>query len=145
MAVQEATIPLLLTNKDVVVQAPTGSGKTIAFLVPTYEILLRVAAAGELPGGETEWPSHSVGALVIAPTRELAAQIAGISRAFSLRCALAQHALIGGSDEGAGLRDLEASGGNLVLGTPGRSSASAWPSACRTSACPEPYTLNPKP
>ena len=37
MAVQEATIPLLLTNKDVVVQAPTGSGKTIAFLVPTFK------------------------------------------------------------------------------------------------------------
>ena len=31
---QEATIPLLLTNKDTVVQAPTGSGKTLAFLLP---------------------------------------------------------------------------------------------------------------
>jgi hypothetical protein len=126
--VQEATIPLLLSNKDTVVHAPTGSGKTLAFLLPVYEILLRAAAAREvLPsntvpapspvdagmGGKSSganegasgrirarasvvegapaaadhspWPTHAVGAMVIAPTRELAAQIAVIGSAFAKR------------------------------------------------------------
>ena len=125
--VQEATIPLLLTNKDVVVQAPTGSGKTISFLIPIFEIMRRTAATGELIGarGDTvnassAWPLYAVGAVVVAPTRELASQIAAISGRFSRRANLAQHALIGGSDEAAGLKDLQAHGCNVLLATPGR-------------------------
>ena len=62
--VQSAVIPLFLSNKDVAVEACTGSGKTVAFLVPIVEILMRRdvdARAG-------------VGAVVISPTRELARQ-----------------------------------------------------------------------
>jgi ATP-dependent RNA helicase DeaD len=58
--VQEQSLPLLLAGKDLVVRAKTGSGKTIAFLLP---ILQKLQAA---PG---------VQALILAPTRELAQQI----------------------------------------------------------------------
>ena len=117
--VQEATIPLLLTHKDTVVQAPTGSGKTLAFLLPTYEILMRTAASGELLGSPF-WPKHVVGAIVVAPTRELAAQIAKIGNVFARHCNLTQHQLIGGTNEAAGLLELQENGCNVLVATPGR-------------------------
>jgi ATP-dependent RNA helicase DDX55/SPB4 len=118
--VQEAAIPLLLSNKDVVVEAPTGSGKSVAFLIPVYEILLRAATAGDLATPNGAWPSHLVGAIVVAPTRELASQIAAVSRLFARYCSLAQHQLIGGTNETAALHALRATGCNVVIATPGR-------------------------
>ncbi|KAH6606733.1 atp-dependent rrna helicase spb4 [Trichoderma cornu-damae] len=64
--VQAATLPQFLGNKDVVVEAVTGSGKTLAFLIPAVQRLLRL---------EEPTKKHHVGAIVISPTRELAAQI----------------------------------------------------------------------
>ncbi|KAM0264725.1 hypothetical protein ACHAQJ_000550 [Trichoderma viride] len=64
--VQAATLPQFLGNKDVVVEAVTGSGKTLAFLIPIVQRLLRL---------EEPTKKHHVGAIVISPTRELAAQI----------------------------------------------------------------------
>ena len=64
--VQTATIPLFLSHKDVVVQASTGSGKTLSFLIPIMELLLR---------RKEPLRKHQVGAIVISPTRELATQI----------------------------------------------------------------------
>jgi hypothetical protein len=110
--VQEAVIPLLLSNKDVVVEAPTGSGKSVAFLIPVYEILLRTASAGDVATPAGTWPSHLVGGLIVAPTRELASQIGSIGRVFARHCSLAQHQLIGGTNETAALRALRATGCN---------------------------------
>ena len=64
--VQSSTIPLFMTNKDVLVEATTGSGKTLAFAIPILEILLRSFSSTR---------RHDVGALIIAPSRELAEQI----------------------------------------------------------------------
>lgn len=64
--VQASTIPLFMGHKDVVVEAVTGSGKTLAFLIPLVERILRV---------EEVTKKHHVAAVVISPTRELAAQI----------------------------------------------------------------------
>jgi ATP-dependent RNA helicase DDX55/SPB4 len=63
--VQAAAIPLFMGNKDVVVEAVTGSGKTLSFLIPVVERLLRLDAPTK---------KHHVGAIVISPTRELATQ-----------------------------------------------------------------------
>ncbi|KAK9466958.1 P-loop containing nucleoside triphosphate hydrolase protein [Lipomyces arxii] len=63
--VQASTVPLFCNNKDVVVEAVTGSGKTIAFLIPIIELVLRAGDAAE---------GH-IGGIVVAPTRELASQI----------------------------------------------------------------------
>ena len=60
-AVQSMVVPDVLDGHDVLVKSPTGSGKTLAFGVPLADIVERDGA----------WPS----ALVLAPTRELAAQI----------------------------------------------------------------------
>ncbi|RMZ90953.1 hypothetical protein DV736_g1802, partial [Chaetothyriales sp. CBS 134916] len=64
--VQASTIPLFLAHKDVVVEAVTGSGKTLSFLIPIVERLLRI---------DEPIPKHHVGAIIISPTRELASQI----------------------------------------------------------------------
>ncbi|RMD41531.1 hypothetical protein DV735_g3623, partial [Chaetothyriales sp. CBS 134920] len=64
--VQASTIPLFMGHKDVVVEAVTGSGKTLSFLIPVVERLLRL---------DEPIPRHRVGAIIISPTRELASQI----------------------------------------------------------------------
>jgi ATP-dependent RNA helicase RhlB len=65
--IQEKTLPISLAGKDVAGQAQTGTGKTAAFLLPIVNALMTK------PRGTTR-------ALVIAPTRELAAQIAAVRR-----------------------------------------------------------------
>src|ERR1700710_2089410 len=61
--VQAQAIPPALEGRDVVATAQTGTGKTLAFLLPIYELLTR----GERPNG--------ISALILTPTRELALQV----------------------------------------------------------------------
>jgi ATP-dependent RNA helicase DDX55/SPB4 len=58
--VQAATIPLFASHKDVVVEAVTGSGKTLSFLIPVVEKLLRL---------EEPIKKHHIGAIIVSPTR----------------------------------------------------------------------------
>ncbi|WP_077490579.1 DEAD/DEAH box helicase [Sinomonas mesophila] len=110
--IQAATIPLLLEGRDVVGLAQTGTGKTAAFAVPA---LSRLAELHDLNG-----PSRSTQALVLAPTRELALQVA---EAFT---SYAKHLedftvlpVYGGSAYGPQLAGLRR-GAQVVVGTPGR-------------------------
>ena len=64
--VQTASMPPLLAGKDVVAKARTGTGKTVAFLLPTLQRLGTTERTGK----------GQIRALVLSPTRELAAQIA---------------------------------------------------------------------
>lgn len=103
-AVQRAAIPVLLARGDCVIEAPTGSGKTLAFVVPLVERLRGHAACGAR-------------ALIVTPTRELAAQVAEAVRAVdpSLRTVLC----VGGVGYGAqtgGLRNAP----DVIVGCPGR-------------------------
>jgi ATP-dependent RNA helicase DDX55/SPB4 len=114
--VQAATIPLFLTNKDVAVQAVTGSGKTLAFLIPIVEMILRRTILLK---------RRQVGALVLSPTRELARQT------YQVACGLCRFAslsepllLVGGASSYRpvveDLRNFQALGSDIVIGTPGR-------------------------
>lgn len=58
--VQASAIPLFMQHKDVVVEAVTGSGKTLSFLIPIVEKLLRL---------DEPLKKHHVGAIIISPTR----------------------------------------------------------------------------
>ncbi|GAA6031681.1 hypothetical protein JCM8097_001931 [Rhodosporidiobolus ruineniae] len=71
--VQASTIPLFMQHKDVVVEAVTGSGKTLSFVIPVLERLVR----RERPLGKRE-----IGAIIISPTRELAIQIHAVFQQF---------------------------------------------------------------
>jgi superfamily II DNA/RNA helicase len=102
--VQSLVIEDVLAGRDVLVQSPTGSGKTLAFGVPIADLLDR----GSKPGS----------ALVLAPTRELAAQIVDeldeVTRARGISIA----AVYGGV--GFGPQIKRASRAQIVVATPGR-------------------------
>jgi len=104
--IQEQSIPHALAGKDVLATAQTGTGKTLAFLIPAIELLHRE-------------PSHKARVLVLLPTRELAIQVneeyeklrgKGLSKAALV---------IGGVSEKAQIQAVRG-GSNLVIATPGR-------------------------
>ncbi|CAL63345.1 putative ATP-dependent RNA helicase DeaD-like [Herminiimonas arsenicoxydans] len=104
--IQAATIPLLLNNSDVLGQAQTGTGKTAAFALP---ILSRIDIKQTTPQ-----------ALVLAPTRELAIQVAEAFQRYASHIP-GFHVLpiYGGQSYGAQLSALRR-GVHVVVGTPGR-------------------------
>lgn len=108
--IQAQVLPAALQGRDVLGLAPTGSGKTAAFLLPLLQRLLA------LPGLRTQRP-RPLRALVLAPTRELAAQIAADVQALApeLRCVLA----VGGLSIHPQMMALRG-GAHVVVATPGR-------------------------
>ncbi len=102
--IQEAAIPLVLEGKDVVGQAHTGTGKTAAFGLP---ILQRIKADGP------------VQALILAPTRELAVQVATEISRFSRYTGTKAVAIYGGQSINMQLDKLQR-GAQIVVATPGR-------------------------
>jgi ATP-dependent RNA helicase DDX55/SPB4 len=118
--VQEATLPLFLASKDVIVEAVTGSGKTLCFLIPILQFLVK----------QRNDPSNrndiKISSVIIAPTRELAEQIHKVLELFltnindhyqsKLFCQL----IIGGSSVQHDLLTTQAHAPNVIVGTPGR-------------------------
>ncbi len=104
--IQAKTIPLILTGRDLIGAAQTGTGKTAAFLLP---ILARL-----LEGGER------LRALVLTPTRELAAQIETNARDYSRFTPLRMGVVYGGVPIGPQERLLRNPGVDLLVATPGR-------------------------
>ena len=104
--VQEQAIPVAAAGEDVIVQAQTGTGKTLAFLLP---ILEKISAS-----------KPDAQALIITPTRELAIQITAEARKLAAaREGLSVLAAYGGQDVERQLRKLH-NGTQIVIGTPGR-------------------------
>lgn len=103
--IQVAVIPLMLTGQDVIGQAQTGTGKTAAFSLP---ILHRLT-----PG------LGRVQSLVLAPTRELALQVANAMHAYGRERHARVLAVYGGQPYGRQIRRLQ-QGIDVVVGTPGR-------------------------
>lgn len=103
--IQDKTIPHILSGKDLIGIAGTGTGKTAAFLIPIIQRLI-------------EKPERDC-ALVIAPTRELASQILDEFRKLVSGLNLYATALIGGVDVGRSIKDLNRTN-HLIVATPGR-------------------------
>ncbi|HUJ33413.1 MAG TPA: DEAD/DEAH box helicase [Candidatus Acidoferrum sp.] len=105
-AVQAAAIPHAMEGKDVLATAQTGTGKTLAFLIPVIEKLVRTKAAG-------------IEALVLVPTRELAMQVAEQYDALRGRQLAPAAVVVGGLAEGPQLSAIR-KGARIVVATPGR-------------------------
>ncbi|HEX8210717.1 MAG TPA: DEAD/DEAH box helicase [Longimicrobium sp.] len=103
--IQVEAIPTLLAGRDVLGQAATGTGKTAAFALPLVQ---RIDA--NLRG---------VQALVLAPTRELAVQVAEATHRYGAKRGVSVLAVYGGQPIDRQLRELRR-GVNVVVGTPGR-------------------------
>ncbi|MDB5891818.1 MAG: ATP-dependent helicase [Polaromonas sp.] len=114
-AIQQAAIPAVLQGRDVLGAAQTGSGKTAAFGLP---LLQQLASTPALPPGRTPRP---VQALVLVPTRELAAQVGetvvNLARYLPRRIKVA--VLFGGVSINPQMLALRG-GADLVVATPGR-------------------------
>jgi len=104
--VQAAAIPQALNGKDVLATAQTGTGKTLAFLIPIIEQLLRNKARG-------------IEALVLVPTRELAMQVVEQYNALRGKQLSAAALVVGGLPEAKQLSAIRA-GARLIVATPGR-------------------------
>ncbi len=110
--IQALTLPVALTGCDVAGQAQTGTGKTAAFLVTTFNRLLTATAkAARRP--------QDPRALVIAPTRELAIQIDKDARAMGSDLGL-RIALIYGGVDYERQRQMLKGGCDIIIATPGR-------------------------
>src|ERR1017187_329343 len=104
--VQAAAIPQALEGKDVLATAQTGTGKTLAFLIPVIEHMLQDKTAG-------------IAALVLVPTRELAMQVVDQYNALRGKKLPAAALVVGGLPEAKQLSAIRA-GARLVVATPGR-------------------------
>ena len=109
--IQASTLPVALTGKDVAGQAQTGTGKTAAFLIATYEKLL----ATDKP---TEGPRNPR-AFMLAPTRELAIQIAKDAEVLGKHTPFKVVLAFGGTGYEQQRKALT-DGADILIGTPGR-------------------------
>ena len=107
--IQEQAIPIILSGKDLIGCAQTGTGKTAAFVLP---ILNKISKN----------PSDKTDTLIIVPTRELALQIDQALQGFSYFTSVSSLAIYGGSDGSVFEKERRAltEGANVIIATPGR-------------------------
>lgn len=104
-AVQTEAIPIVRSGRDVIVQAQTGTGKTLAFLLPIFE--------------KVKVNAPVVQALIVTPTRELTIQISKVAAKVGAAAGISSLAVFGGQDL---MRQKQKLGRNphIIIGTPGR-------------------------
>ncbi|KAK8866194.1 hypothetical protein IAR55_001345 [Kwoniella newhampshirensis] len=110
--VQAATLPTILAGHDVLAQAKTGTGKTLAFLVPAIQHLL----SSPVP------PPNTTSILILSPTRELAQQINEVAERMTtaLGGRFGTRAVVGGTNMDKDIKDLKSKRVDILVATPGR-------------------------
>ncbi|MEY4760474.1 MAG: hypothetical protein RLZZ200_330, partial [Pseudomonadota bacterium] len=104
--IQKAAIPVVLAGRDVLAGAQTGTGKTAGFVLPVLQLL------GSRDGREPR-------ALILTPTRELAAQVAENARFYGKHSNLRTQVIFGGVSERPQIDKLR-EGCDILVATPGR-------------------------
>lgn len=105
MPIQEQAIPVLMEGRDLIAEAKTGTGKTLAFAIPIVE--------------KIDCSMRRVQALIVAPTRELAEQVSGEIQKVGYNSKVQVGAFYGGKSIGPQAKMLQ-KGVHVVVGTPGR-------------------------
>jgi len=108
--IQEKAIPVLMTGRDLVGLAQTGTGKTAAFTLPILQMIEGLKSAPQ---------PKSCRALIVAPTRELAAQIVQSVRTYSRFTKVSVTMVVGGVRPGPQIKALSR-GVDVLVATPGR-------------------------
>jgi len=116
--IQKYSLPIVLSHRDLMGCAQTGSGKTAAFLLPVIERILSEPPHESVSHSGNRRKVFPV-ALVLAPTRELACQIYTGSRKFCWKTGLKTSVVYGGTPIVNQLRELER-GCDILIATPGR-------------------------
>ncbi|GMI73639.1 hypothetical protein like AT5G63630 [Hibiscus trionum] len=114
--VQEATLPAILEGKDVLAKARTGTGKTLAFLLPSIEIV------SKLPPTSPDFKRPpAINVLVICPTRELANQACSeANKLLKYHASIGVQVVIGGMNADKEKEKLRAKPCQILVATPGR-------------------------
>jgi ATP-dependent RNA helicase RhlE len=111
--IQAQAIPAVLAGQDLLAGAQTGTGKTAAFVLPMLDILGRGAA------GKNKFGGTAIRALVLTPTRELAAQVEESVRDYGKHVALSSTVVFGGVGMNPQISKLKR-GVDILVATPGR-------------------------
>jgi ATP-dependent RNA helicase RhlE len=111
--IQAKAIPIVLEGRDVMGAAQTGTGKTAAFTLPLLQKMMRNENASASPA------RHPVRALVLAPTRELAIQVADSVARYAKQSLLRSTVVFGGMDMKPQTDELRR-GVEILIATPGR-------------------------
>jgi len=111
--IQAQAIPVVLTGRDVMGAAQTGTGKTASFSLPIIQRLLPTASTSASPA------RHPVRALILTPTRELADQVAANVRVYAQHTPLRSTVVFGGVDMNPQSAELRR-GVEILIATPGR-------------------------
>jgi len=111
--IQREAISPLLDGRDILAEAPTGTGKTAAFALP---LLQRLAASGQGDGARRD---GRIAALILVPTRELAMQVSEAIHRYGERLSVRVTPIYGGQPIGLQLRALRR-GVDIIVATPGR-------------------------
>lgn len=113
--VQEATLPTILQGKDVLAKAKTGTGKTVAFLLPSIEVVVKS------PPNTRDQKRPPVLVLVICPTRELATQAAAEANTLlKYHPSIGVQVVIGGTRLALEQKRMQANPCQILVATPGR-------------------------
>lgn len=107
--IQEKAIPPILEGKDVLASAQTGTGKTAGFTLPMLQLLSKTPAQRRRP----------LRALVLTPTRELAAQVYDNVKEYSVFLDIKSTVIFGGVNQNPQVRTLR-QGVDILIATPGR-------------------------
>lgn len=113
--IQAKAIPFVLEGRDLMASAPTGTGKTAAFVLPTLHQLIKSNQASE----ENTAKGRAPRVLILTPTRELANQIVKNTRDFGKYTRLYSALLVGGVPYPAQIKSLKR-GVDFIIATPGR-------------------------
>ena len=111
--IQAQAIPLVISGKDIMGGAQTGTGKTAAFTLPILQRILPFASSSPSPA------KHPVRALILAPTRELALQVFESVKDYSKHTPLRAMCAFGGVDIKPQIAELK-KGVEILVATPGR-------------------------
>lgn len=119
--VQSLTINESLKGQDILAQARTGTGKTLAFLIPLLQNIINVDPKLEKRSRlGRSGDSTDIRAIIISPTRELAEQIAVEAKKVTRDTGVIVQTAVGGSAKVPGLRKIMSEGCYVLVGTPGR-------------------------
>ncbi|KEH18675.1 DEAD-box ATP-dependent RNA helicase 31 [Medicago truncatula] len=113
--VQEATLPVILEGKDVLAKAKTGTGKTVAFLLPSIEVVVKSPPSDP---GQSQTP---ILVLVVCPTRELARQAAAeATKLLKYHPTIGAQVVIGGTKIVSEQKRIQKNPCQILVATPGR-------------------------
>ena len=117
--IQRLTINEGLDGTDIIAQAKTGTGKTMAFLMPIVQRILRDPELEQKSRYSRASPDD-IRAVIISPTRELAEQIAVEAHKVVFGTAVKVQTAVGGTQKSYHLRKMNQEGCHILVGTPGR-------------------------